>query len=57
MSFEYSDPTRENDPHALPNVEVFYRVSGEYEIAKEQDEGGTATWKSTTRSAKRFRCS
>lgn len=20
----YSDPTRESDPHALPNIEVFY---------------------------------
>ena len=24
MSQAYSDPTRANDPHALPNVEVFY---------------------------------
>lgn len=24
MSQYYSDPTRENDPHALPDLEVFY---------------------------------
>jgi hypothetical protein len=24
MSQHYSDPERENDPHALPNVETFY---------------------------------
>ena len=24
MSPQYSDPTREEDPHALPDVEVFY---------------------------------
>lgn len=24
MSQHYSDPSRENDPHALPNVEVFH---------------------------------
>jgi hypothetical protein len=23
MSYHYSNPTRENDPHALPDVEVF----------------------------------
>jgi hypothetical protein len=23
MSYHYSNPNRENDPHALPNVEVF----------------------------------
>lgn len=26
MSQHYSDPTREADPHALPDVEVFYRT-------------------------------
>lgn len=25
MPYEYSDPTRESDPHALPDLEVFYR--------------------------------
>lgn len=25
MSQHYSDPSRESDPHALPDVEVFYR--------------------------------
>jgi hypothetical protein len=24
MSYEYSDPSREIDPHALPDVEVFH---------------------------------
>lgn len=24
MSYVYSDPSRENDPHALPDVEVFF---------------------------------
>ena len=24
MSYEYTDPTREDDPHALPDVEVFH---------------------------------
>ena len=24
MSQQYSDPTRINDPHALPNIEVFH---------------------------------
>ncbi len=24
MSQAYSDPSRENDPHSLPNIEVFY---------------------------------
>ena len=29
MSYEYSDPTRESDPRALPDVETFYCASGE----------------------------
>ena len=29
MSQIYSDPARENDPHALPDVEVFYRTLAE----------------------------
>lgn len=28
MSQHYSDPARESDPHALPNVEVFYYDDG-----------------------------
>lgn len=28
MSYHHSDPTREADPHALPNVEVFYHKAG-----------------------------
>jgi hypothetical protein len=30
MTQHYSDPTRESDPHALPDVEVFYH-DGTYE--------------------------
>ena len=26
MTYYYSDPSRENNPHALPDVEVFYRT-------------------------------
>lgn len=29
MAQHYSDPTRENDPHALPNVETFYMTAAE----------------------------
>ena len=29
MSQYYSDPEREDDPHALPDVEVFYADEGE----------------------------
>jgi len=36
MSQAYSDPKRESDPHALPDVEVFY-VSAEE--ARERNEG------------------
>lgn len=34
MAQYYSNPARENDPHALPNIEVFYaaeRELGDYE--------------------------
>jgi len=33
MSQHYSDPERESDPHALPDVEIFYRT--ETEIAND----------------------
>lgn len=29
MPMHYSNPRRETDPHALPDVEVFYRREGE----------------------------
>lgn len=29
MSQHYSDPARAQDPHALPNIEVFYVAPGE----------------------------
>ena len=35
MSQHYSDPSRENDPHALPNIEVFQLTARE---AAELDE-------------------
>jgi hypothetical protein len=31
MGQEYSDPTRASDPHALPNIEVFYQEEGDIE--------------------------
>lgn len=43
MSQAYSDPKRETDPHALPDVEVFYHdCTGNKErceMAPEDDEG------------------
>ena len=29
MSHVYSDPSREADPHALPNIEIFWAAEGE----------------------------
>ena len=29
MSYHYNDPERETDPHALPDVEVFFTATGE----------------------------
>lgn len=29
MTQAYSDPKRANDPHALPDIEVFYMTRGE----------------------------
>ena len=29
MAYIYSDPTRETDPHALPDIEVFRLTAGE----------------------------
>ena len=31
----YSDPSRENDPHALPDLEIFYAEQGEIEPAED----------------------
>ena len=33
MSQHYSDPTREEDPYALPNVEVFYMDAEDFSDA------------------------
>jgi hypothetical protein len=46
MSQHYSDPRRANDPHALPNIEVFYAEAGELEIdgAEEPSEAGWYWW-------------
>ena len=41
MSYEYSNPKRATDPHALPNVEVFYlsaSAAREYFNADEDDD-------------------
>lgn len=40
MTQYYSDPTRESDPHALPDVEVFYLRAGE--MPREDDEPNEA---------------
>lgn len=43
----YSDPTRENDPHALPDVEVFYHDGDdtvEFEDGSESHFGMTTGW-------------
>ena len=31
MTHAYSDPTRETDPHALPNIEIFHSVDCDFE--------------------------
>jgi hypothetical protein len=36
----YSDPKRENDPHALPDLEVFHMSAGEIKDAGWEDEDG-----------------
>ncbi len=33
----YSDPTRETEPHALPNVEVFHQTAGDFMSADDGD--------------------
>jgi hypothetical protein len=40
MTQAYSDPSRESDPHALPNVEVFYMSSKSIEIDEWTDGDG-----------------
>lgn len=35
MAQHYSSPIRENDPHALPDVEVFYRSANDSSWADE----------------------
>ena len=37
MSHEYSDPTREENPYALPNIEVF-QVAEDYQPETEDGE-------------------
>jgi hypothetical protein len=40
MTQAYSDPSRESDPHALPDVEVFYKQRGDvYDGAALPDAG------------------
>jgi len=33
----YSDPSRENDPHALPDLEVFYKTARSCELERHMD--------------------
>jgi hypothetical protein len=42
MAQHYSDPRRENDPHALPDIEVFYHAQGNVIEPEEHtdDDGG-----------------
>jgi hypothetical protein len=46
VSQVYSDPSREADPHALPNVEVFYAKAGEWQDfeTSERNEAGWYWW-------------
>jgi hypothetical protein len=39
MSYIYSDPKRANDPHALPDVEVFYDKEGNFGCFNFDDDG------------------
>jgi hypothetical protein len=43
MSQEYSNPNRANDPHALPDVEVFY-VDGSEEMLDEEGDALEVGW-------------
>jgi hypothetical protein len=40
----YSNPSRENDPHALPNVEVFYAEIGDLNVSEHREEPSEAGW-------------
>lgn len=46
MTQVYSDPSRENEPYALPDVEVFYAEAGElkWEGQEEPSEAGWYFW-------------
>ncbi len=44
MSQHYSDPTREDDPHALPDVEVFHSSDYPPEDGAEPVEKGWYYW-------------
>lgn len=43
MSQQYTDPTREDDAYALPDVEVFYAEAGDLEW-EGQEEPSAAGW-------------
>lgn len=43
MAYHYSDPKRASDPHALPNVEVFY-VPAEESGTTEENEAREPGW-------------
>lgn len=40
MSYEYTDPKREHDPHALPDVEVFHSDCLELTEGDKEVDGG-----------------
>lgn len=44
MTQAYSDPARENEPHALPNVEVFRMYGDQYAPNGEPYEPGWYYW-------------
>jgi hypothetical protein len=48
MSYFYSDPSRESDPHALPDAEVFYADAGDLDecfgLGDDDDEPSPAGW-------------
>jgi len=44
MIMYYSNPAREKDPHALPDVEVFYRTDAACKADGWEDGGGWYYW-------------
>jgi hypothetical protein len=44
MTQAYSDPSRADDPYALPDVEVFYADEGELGTVNDDTEQSAAGW-------------